>query len=994
MAIFEIESNGEVYEIDAPDEQTALGAFNPQLAAQYQRRTRGPSNEQRLARAAALEQEARDIQNAPMEKPFGLSDVVDTVLEGIGHAGAGIVGGAAGLVEGGARNLTQPGATFADSMKTIADPIRRNQEALGGLVPETRGGRSVKRAAGRAFEAAPESVQAGLSKVGEAAGSDVGTVGLALADAVGLGAGGKLAKTAGAARTARETADKAAAARAGTAIGVSVGDPVARARARGFLLRPSDVEARRIDAAPAGTKPPSTPGTFMQGFAGDTNLATQLALENGKRVGKLAAEEAGLPPGATLSRHNVANEIKRHGEVYERVTQEIPVVLIDDTIGDTVKALDAARRENPLMMNSPGVERMREQLLALVTGEKLTARQVVDAIKGWRKDATTLFNKTNRSPDDLATAQAYRDLAVDFEALLERNAVASGSPRLVSDLQAARQQLAKLHDIDSAMKGDRLDPAELSKLDRSGKSPLSGGLQDLADLAREFPDVIRYTGGLTIPSQPFTSMVASPGYFVRRGAGSRGVPRRIMSEKFQNQYGVEDPSIFRRPAPIAGRGPTQPPPPGGPGGGPVDFEPTPGMPPSGAVAARSADGPGMEIQEPMLPDMEQLPEPPARPGDLTVSDPPQGGSDVMPYTTGARDEFLRDRLDMDLDRLPSDSALEDRYLPDQLDELGAAVDARDEAFRDAVGRSREGSIAPFVGDMDIELAPATRGDIDLSNPAMPIPDVDQGRTVSRVPPDVQVPPGVEPGMTASRVPAKMPTVQPDFLEDLGLSMAVDQNPPFLPIRAQKGRVGQSPTYKQRRREGPATEPAKAEDFPVESDLPDTGPARPDEFPFELADDGAPSSEAFPIEFADTIPAGPNADIAARFPGQFIDPDWKIVESPNGYTGYIIDKNGEVRLQKTFTRDGATRSKGENIQRYLAVIDKEAGKVVNSDSQMNKASVRSLLAAIEERGILAADYDRDAIMKALEAGGGDARNPGGTPWFRNIRRGPNAPNGPR
>jgi hypothetical protein len=308
-------------------------------------------------------------------------------------------------------------------------------------------------------------------KVSEAAGSWV-------AEKTGSPAVGALTKTAllgatmltpgGAEAEAARVAPKAAEAGSGL---------VAKALKYGFKLKPS--EAGGMVGAPKGT--------IVEGLVNSAKVETGALVHNQNvtdRVVGDVAKRAGMAPDARLSRPALEQAIRANGRPYAAVSR----VLGNFTASpDYLREIsEVGRRPGTTFaeVTNPEVERLKKGYAAT----NWSAKDVVFEVRKLREAAGR--NIGAREPERQELAHAQRAFAEAMETELERQATATGHPELIPELQTARRNIAQLHDIKSALRGNSIDAKRIAKLGEKGR--LSGELRDIADIAGEFPNVMRH----------------------------------------------------------------------------------------------------------------------------------------------------------------------------------------------------------------------------------------------------------------------------------------------------------------------------------------------------------------------------------------------------------------------------------------------------------------------------------------------------------------------
>lgn len=124
------------------------------------------------------------------------------------------------------------------------------------------------------------------------------------------------------------------------------------------------------------------------------------------------------------------------------------------------------------------------------------AKNALEQLKQARADANGWFAAYNRSlsPDDLAKAQEFKQVADIAEQVIDDYAKQAGRPDLLPALAEARKTIAKTYTVERAMNkatGD-INPKVLGRLYEKG-SPLSDGLDDIGRFASAFPKAAQPT---------------------------------------------------------------------------------------------------------------------------------------------------------------------------------------------------------------------------------------------------------------------------------------------------------------------------------------------------------------------------------------------------------------------------------------------------------------------------------------------------------------------
>ncbi len=110
------------------------------------------------------------------------------------------------------------------------------------------------------------------------------------------------------------------------------------------------------------------------------------------------------------------------------------------------------------------------------------------AVKKLRQDASTNFASDN--PEKVEMARVQKRLANSIDDMIEENLSKTGDQALVGKYKEARTAIAKSHDYEAAMEpGGRINAAKLAAMQNEG-APLTGGTQDIAQVAGAFPGAV------------------------------------------------------------------------------------------------------------------------------------------------------------------------------------------------------------------------------------------------------------------------------------------------------------------------------------------------------------------------------------------------------------------------------------------------------------------------------------------------------------------------
>jgi hypothetical protein len=852
--------------------------------------------------------------------------------------------------------------------------------------PTTPVGQALQESVGGVFKPVGDVLgAAGIDPNATAAAMDIGGTAL---DLVGLGVAGKGVKlgareaatrAAGDAITPEATAARVAATPGDiTPNGVPLrpyGANVEQARRLDYRVMPSQVDAEAQKLAPLGKTNVSPDGTLRQTFAGPT-LKDRFTIDNQKRTDQYAAKELGI---SEITEQGLELAKYKHNAVYNELTRVVPVIRRDAGLEQAADLLGGARRDNPLLKQTPEVERIRERLLS---ADVMTTQQVLDAIRELRKDARTSFQKVGDVEAE-QSAIAYRQAADALEDTIERQA----PPGMVERLRDARTALAKIHNVQDAFDGIHVDAQLLAKL--GDKFPLSGYLAEIAQVATAFPDTMRSATGLTIKEPSNQSLLMSLNLAGRRALGREQIPT-LMGDQFQSRYGAADPGYTPE-----GFGPRQWD--SDPSVGPPVPPPTPTAgPPSlsgdmlGIAPEPTGDIPYTPVNPPPNPDaglglVEDAPPPfpapnqpsgaTALPGpldeDLGGLGIPAGGALPFSETPGAppvvrtppQDMRVAGTLSEGLDLVPDPVANPDTLPPTPDMNPG--------------GLELQQPVAPGADVIDLDpnaIDPdsiAALFELVQQNGGLDFPAGDlqlggRGRTLN--PDRRNMPRAGGRGTTA---------------DDLSLAEGLDvtpQEPLALPapdLRATEGGMVGTPDQFDEMGLGTPGARAAAGREPIEGELlPPDAPGPQGERPIsdELGLEDAPPREAA-------------SDIAGGAPEYTPPPNALVIK--NEGRSIVLEPVGDRLVIRHTAVDADKQGKGFGQQNIVDAVYAaiKRRKLLDSDVSFTRSAWRAWKAALAKGLVDADDIPYDAIDAAMEAGGGVARNPTGESWIKDIRLGP-------
>lgn len=252
--------------------------------------------------------------------------------------------------------------------------------------------------------------------------------------------------------------------------------PEQRATAAGYVIPPNAMEN------------PSMLSKVLGGWAGKIKSQQAASMKNQAMTNQIAAGSLGLPRDTILDDNVFSNLRQKAGTAYEAVKQAVPTITTDAQFQKDIQSLDNLNSQ--VGAHFPGLVK-NDAITGLVTelGSKVgfPAAAGVEAVKILRANSTKNLQALG-DPEKNALGFAQREAANAVDDLLDRNVTASGSPDLVNQYRAARQLIAKSHDVESATNTStgEVNARRFGLLADKGK-PLSGGLEKIGDAANSIP---------------------------------------------------------------------------------------------------------------------------------------------------------------------------------------------------------------------------------------------------------------------------------------------------------------------------------------------------------------------------------------------------------------------------------------------------------------------------------------------------------------------------
>lgn len=384
------------------------------------------------------------------------------------------------------------------------------------------------------------------------------------------------------------------------ALGTMADNPVAAARAFGDKVRPSDIAKAEPETSVKTTR-------YAEGAAGSKQLRERLMEHNQKNGTAKGLEDIGIAktePRVTPKLLDKASQpaLAKYREVGRTVGQFDPT----DAFNGDLDAITA-----PDQIFTPEARSKVAQEVDQYRSRSMSGADSVKTISALRRKSARDIKSNDVNVQDIGFAR--RAVADAIESEIERKLTADGHGQLVTEFKDARQQLAKVHDVDTATVGGQIDRHILKKLqDKNAK--LSGNLKILADSADMFPHVTRRPGSIADEGGNVT--IPGLGAILDVGSvGARPAIRKFLgSDFYQNQLGRPATDLQSQ---LGEYFPKPPEPPKAP---PAPPEPPPELPktPSSAMLEAQKRAGDLSLADEIL-NPQQLPEAPSR---LTADVPP------------------------------------------------------------------------------------------------------------------------------------------------------------------------------------------------------------------------------------------------------------------------------------------------------------------------------------------------------------------------------------
>lgn len=234
-----------------------------------------------------------------------------------------------------------------------------------------------------------------------------------------------------------------------------------------------------------GSSNPTFVNRLVERAVGTGNVQKAIAESNIHQPTVVAKNELGIPERKVLSPKVFAEARQAASKPYEDI-KKIGNFVADE---DTVTALNDLRQSEALIggeATKGTIDKLIDSAVTRVQGG-LTGKDLLDNISNLRKDARTIYKKTDLSPEQRAVADANIGIANALEGLVEKNLAAN--PKLLEQFREARTKMAKTYAYENVtdMNTGLIDVTKLAKLTAKDNA-LTGDIADLGFIAGNHPE--------------------------------------------------------------------------------------------------------------------------------------------------------------------------------------------------------------------------------------------------------------------------------------------------------------------------------------------------------------------------------------------------------------------------------------------------------------------------------------------------------------------------
>lgn len=250
-------------------------------------------------------------------------------------------------------------------------------------------------------------------------------------------------------------------------------------------------QARSIGLKLDPTEAGGPVGKALSGIGGKVQTEISLSRANAKAINKAAAKEIGLSERQAMTPANIERMKQKQFAVYDRV-KKAGRITFDDAYRESLKKVrertQQAEADFPEDTNA-----LIDKEIAKFDRPSADSASMLEKIKSLRERAGRNMQSPDAEKFELGLAQ--KKIATAMEEVIERQ-VGARDPSLIKDFRAAREQLAKIYNVEDALSPNgNVSAAVLARQLKRGV-PLSGNLRTIAETYQEFPKVMRYVDSL------------------------------------------------------------------------------------------------------------------------------------------------------------------------------------------------------------------------------------------------------------------------------------------------------------------------------------------------------------------------------------------------------------------------------------------------------------------------------------------------------------------
>jgi hypothetical protein len=226
---------------------------------------------------------------------------------------------------------------------------------------------------------------------------------------------------------------------------------------------------------------PTLANRALEGFSGKLTTAQNASARNATTTNRIAAESLGLP-GDTVLNTGVLNGVRKQAaQAYDALNGAGTITPGPSYAAELDKITAQAKTAAAGFPNAPA-----DPIIAKIEALKspsFDASAAVAQTKQLREAADTAAAEGDKS-----LAKSLRSASDAIEGAIADHLQQTGQTQLLTDFQAARQQIAKTYSVEKALNSETgtVDAKKLAAQLQKGK-PLSGGLADAARFAARFP---------------------------------------------------------------------------------------------------------------------------------------------------------------------------------------------------------------------------------------------------------------------------------------------------------------------------------------------------------------------------------------------------------------------------------------------------------------------------------------------------------------------------